>query len=278
MRVRKSFAVVMMGISLVVTVAAWAQQPTPAGRPVRPSANPATGQREEPTQGRSADQLLGGCIAIANQKEVALAEFALKKSKHQDVQEFAQNMIRDHRALATKLQRFSPDAGADQPVDSSRNPKSPSRSEARTEAGTGVETAAGQRAANNQIQQTEGTRPQAERNSSSIDVLQIDREVAQECLKNEKEWLGKKSGAEFDKCFIGIELASHAGMKNRLAVYQRHVSPELQQVLMEGRETTQKHLDHAEVIMKQLSDTSGDSTSSTTRGRNETRDDSRQNN
>ena len=36
--------------------------------------------------------------------------------------------------------------------------------------------------------------------------------------------MSKKDGAEFDECFIGYQIAMHAGMKNKLVVFERHVS------------------------------------------------------
>ena len=62
----------------------------------------------------------------------------------------------------------------------------------------------------------------------------------------------KKKGAELDQCFIGFQIAKHAAMKTKLTVFQRHASSELAQVFGQGIETTEKHMQEAEAIMKKL--------------------------
>ena len=44
----------------------------------------------------------------------------------------------------------------------------------------------------------------------------------------------------------------HQHMKDNLIVLQRHVSPELAEILAEGQKTTEEHLAKAESIMKGL--------------------------
>jgi len=87
---------------------------------------------------------------------------------------------------------------------------------------------------------------------ASIDMMQLQREMAQQCLTDSKQYLGKKEGAEFDKCFVGMQIAKHAAMHSKLVVLQRHTSDELQQIVAEGIQTTAKHLKEAETLMTKL--------------------------
>ena len=75
-------------------------------------------------------------------------------------------------------------------------------------------------------------------------------------------FLSKKDGAEFDKCFVGMQITKHAAMHSKLVVLQRHTSDELQQIVSEGIQTTAKHMKAAETLMTKLNENSSDKLSS----------------
>ena len=100
------------------------------------------------------------------------------------------------------------------------------------------------------IQQTSATKEAS--NGQSLDLVQLHRERAQECIQSAMTGMSKKDKSEFDECFIGYQIAMHAGMKNKLTVFERHVSGDLKQVLATGIETTEMHMKKAEQIMKKL--------------------------
>lgn len=87
-----------------------------------------------------------------------------------------------------------------------------------------------------------------------VDFVQLHREIANECLAKSKKRLSDKDDKEIDACFIGSQIAAHMAMLDKLTVFQRHTSGELQQLLAEASDTTQKHLEKAEKIMKDLAD------------------------
>jgi predicted outer membrane protein len=89
-----------------------------------------------------------------------------------------------------------------------------------------------------------------ERGDSSFVALK--RELGQECLQSAQRELGEKQGAEFDKCYIGMQLAAHKHMLDTLKVFKRHASPDLGKILDDGIATTEDHLMHAKDLMRSL--------------------------
>jgi predicted outer membrane protein len=199
------------------------------------------------------DHTMASCVAIENQEEVALAKFAQDKAKNKEVKDFASMIAKDHQDFLQKLRRFAPEAA--EPGFLSEQTQT--QAQASPAAGA-VQQAGGAAREPSRVQQTAGTQNAPHQ---GLDMLEIHREVAEECLNDAKRELGKKDGAEFDECFIGMQIGKHHGMKDKLVVFERYASPELKQVLAEGLSTTEKHLKKAEEIKKSL-DTSSDSSKS----------------
>ncbi len=78
------------------------------------------------------------------------------------------------------------------------------------------------------------------------------RELAAQCLQSKQEELSQKSGAEFDKCFMGAQLGMHMEAIDTMKVFSKHTSGELKSTIEEGIKTAQSHLEHAKGIMKTL--------------------------
>jgi predicted outer membrane protein len=83
-------------------------------------------------------------------------------------------------------------------------------------------------------------------------MLNIEREVAQQCVQSAQKEMSDKQGVEADQCYIGMQIGAHMYMADKLEVFARHASPELQAVLQQGLHTTQQHLEHAKKIHKSL--------------------------
>lgn len=83
-------------------------------------------------------------------------------------------------------------------------------------------------------------------------LIQIDQELADRCLASAQRELNEKQGKDFDMAYVGMQIAAHMKMVDTLSVYSRHASGELQQVLNEGLETSQQHLEHAKQLVKQV--------------------------
>jgi hypothetical protein len=83
-------------------------------------------------------------------------------------------------------------------------------------------------------------------------VLQMNRQAAQECLSMTKSMMQEKQGAEFDKAFAGSQVGAHVGMLAKLKASQQHASPELASIIKESEQTVQQHLDHAKQLCQEL--------------------------
>ncbi|MDB5342679.1 MAG: hypothetical protein JWP89_1056 [Schlesneria sp.] len=262
----KSATTMVLSASLMATpVFAQQAQPVQPGQPARPGVqvqvNPnATGARAVPGQVASApinEHTLAACVAIANQEEVAIAKMAADKAKDKDVKEYAKMLVDDHQGFLKKLQRFAPEAQETLQAASSQSNQSRVQL-----AGGAAQPQAQATAQPGQAIQQVGAQAAG---SSQIDVIQLHREVAQQCLADAKKKMGEMDGDKFDICFIGHQIAKHEEMKTKLTVFQRHASGEFAQLLAAGLETTETHLKKAEEIMKDLDD-HGD------QGKNEKRD------
>ena len=55
----------------------------------------------------SVDHYLANCLLMNNQGEIELNQFAESRAKHEDVKQFARQMIQDHRQFGEKLERVA---------------------------------------------------------------------------------------------------------------------------------------------------------------------------
>lgn len=192
------------------------------------------------------DHLMATCIALGNQEEVAISEVAREKTSNKEVEKFAEMMIRDHHQFLEKLQKFAPEA---------------------TKAGyLNIETKSASTDSKGNVRQTaaddkdksDAVKTADDKSSDGhhhFNHMAVERELAAECLNDSKEELNGKSGSEFDKCYIGMQMAMHMGMRAKLKVFQRHASGDLASVLAAGQKTTEQHLAKATEIMKDLEHT-----------------------
>jgi putative membrane protein len=81
---------------------------------------------------------------------------------------------------------------------------------------------------------------------------QIAREIDEECLATLKKELSDKSDKDFDKCYIGSQIAAHLEMAATLKVISEHASGKLRGVVQDARSTVDEHLADARKIMDQL--------------------------
>lgn len=193
-------------------------------------------------QGHSPDQVLATCVAIANQEEIAIAKFAQEKAKNPEVREFAQMLVKDHQQFLQKLQPWAAEATRDGYL-MDRDTRSPGGDQRSSSIRQGT------------IQQT-AAKPEL---GQPLNFVALHRELAENCIQQTKMEMSKKDADKFDECFIGFQIAAHAGMKNKLMVFERHASADLEQVLAPGLQTTEQHLKRAEEIMKKLSESRSES-------------------
>jgi putative membrane protein len=227
----------------------------------RDGQNSPSGQASRTGQGQGADHHFATCVAFGNQEEVILGQLASEKAQSEEVKRFAEMMVKDHQQYLSKLQKFAPEAarqGALGSTGSARTKDSdPNDASADTRSKTNQAAGQAEKDSDNQARNTDAKRDGTATDSrtganASHSMMQVERELAEQCVKSARQKLESKTGADFDKCYMHAQVAKHAAMKDKLTVFQRHTSQELSQVFAEGLKTTEHHLAQAEEIAKSL--------------------------
>lgn len=164
-----------------------------------------TERQQQDAKVSSMDQTFAKCLAIANQEQVTLSRFAKVKSHNEEVQQFAATLEKAHQDCLEQLNGIAP------------------QSDSQARAVTMDTTIAG-------------------KNSAGVDFLQLQQEISSQCLKDSQEYLSSKPGAEFDACFVGMQIAKHAGLRSAMTVLQRHATGELQSLIINGLEKNAQHM------------------------------------
>ena len=233
--------------------------PRPEGRAPQQPAGQNAGHHQNAAQHQS---LLASCLVHDNQAEVALSRMAQEKSQSEAVKKFAGMIVEDHQKFLGKLQKFAPNAGQ----------LSQNQSGTSGLSGNNLRNADGNQGVqnrSNQVNQDQDNRNNAtatqpnpgQSNDIGLNVAKLQQELAQQCLSDAQEKLAQSDGDEFDKCYVGMQIAMHAGMKSKLTVFSRHASGEFKQLIDQGLQTTGEHLEKAESIMEELAENSGSSRS-----------------
>ncbi len=229
----------------------------PIAQGTRPQAAPPRAQPAQ-TQGavhENIDRHLADVVALANDNEIVLAKFAQTRAENKDVVKFAEMLQKDHEQFARELEHFAGNIASRRDHRGTRDQNSP---RTRTDgAANNADVNANRR--ESAPPQAPGAAPRAQSAPGAPQAghmgnvfLQIKQELADECLESAQHELQEKKGAEFDACYVGMQLAAHMKMIDTLKVFEKHSTPELQKVFHQGLETSQKHFDHAKKIMKGL--------------------------
>lgn len=244
------------------------------------------------------DRHIASCLALGNHEEIALAEFALQHAQNDQVRQFAQQMIQDHRKVLGQLQKFAPDAAnmqlsADagaagrqgqrgQQGQASGRARTDNATDARQSTATPATQQPGTSTAQNRdatpgargrevptsIDRREGSDDQVAAGSYEHHLMALGKQTAEECLRLTKMELQRHTGEHFAQAYIGQQVGAHIGMLAKINASEQFASPELKQVLDQGRQITQQHMEHARQLMTQLEGKSG----SQNRGQSQDRD------
>ena len=219
MKFRRMFASSFCG--MVLAGSAIAQQ-----APALQSTN-AT-QSKDANASHSMREMVATCLALDNEEQVILGKLAIEKSQDKNVAAFAKKMVESHEKCLKDLIKLEP---------SLANRKLLSDSSAAT--GDRSSTSA------------KPTSSQATTNAK-LDMLQLQTEMAQQCLADSKVMLNKDGGKHFDECYVGMQIAKHASMHSKLTVLERHTTGEVKELITKGLAMTKDHLAQAESLMKSL--------------------------
>jgi len=212
------------------------------------------------------DRDLATMLTFGNQGEVEMATFVKDKSQNDQVKQFAEHMISDHSAFLQQLNQIAGRgaqpgaapvgnaANANPPAGEAPGGLTPRANNAPVGVGTppaggGVDVAAG----GVHVGVGGGPGGRSFYAPGMNPLLSIKQEICQECLANEKKELEQKQGVELDKCYIGSQIAKHQEMASALTVLQRHAQDsQFKEMLTQGLQKTQQHLEMAKDIMKKL--------------------------
>lgn len=212
--------------------------------------------RDRAQDANSLDGFFAACLILENQNEIDAARLAAQRSKNPEVKKFAEMMIADHESFIKQLEQT---AGQPAPQRSSRDGAAPdARNPARNNPDANVTTnKADERRDAVPAAGAPGQKPRTDTavpGHATAALLQIKKEIADECLASVRRELDGKQGHEFDACYVGMQMAAHMKMVDELKVLQKYGSPQLNSTMKKGHQTAQMHLDHARKIMKILDD------------------------
>ena len=242
--------------SIVAAVPAEDATKSPDAKPARAERKEAVERHRDCDSKSEADlkqnlnQTLASCVAIGNQHEIALTQFALDHIDHPEVKKFAQMLHDDHMQLATKLQKFASDE-ASMKLDAAHEEahRETTQADRKAERQAARTQEKGNAAAADRITVTAAHSGLWNQNH----MLTVERQVAQKCLSmTEKELTEAKAKGDFDQAFLGCQIGGHIGMIAKLSVFEKETDGELADLLKTGRETTEQHLAEAKRLMTTL--------------------------
>jgi predicted outer membrane protein len=196
------------------------------------------------------DRVLAAWLLADNQKEVALAEIARERATNEEVKQFATRMIEDHKMVVNKLKQHAPPGSteSDQGTQGTR-PGETTPSTPRGQEGERSSTQQGSRPGETR---SPGGRASPTEGAGSLDIVSLKRELTQQCIQSARRELESKSGAEFDKCFMFLQIAAHMEAVDTLKVFKNRAGRELAQVITEALPKVEAHLEQARSIAKKV--------------------------
>jgi len=180
-----------------------------------------------------ADALLAGWLLMASNHEVALAGLAQQKAESADVKQFAQMMVGDHGRMAQQLKPFADGVMRD------RGAGAAGRANEREGAGRQQPPA-----------DASGTRQAVP--MPGLDHQALLRDLGKKCLDAETNLLNEKTGAEFDRCYLRMQVVAHAKAAAMTEVFAGYASEQLRPILDEGHKTLRAHLEQSKALCLQL--------------------------
>lgn len=182
-------------------------------------------------QKQELQQFIASCLLSKNKAEVEFAQLAEQESQNPQVKEFAQMLVRDHSQLVQKLQPLAGEQGASTRPglsDTSRTPGATGQIDASSRPG------------------------QSGQNDALQQLASLEKQIGERCKQNLREELQQKQGAEFDKCYVGSQIAGHMDSVAKLEVLQQQGPDQIKQLAQQALPKVQQHLEHAKQLMKQL--------------------------
>jgi predicted outer membrane protein len=170
------------------------------------------------------DKVLASWLQVACSNEITLAGVALKQGQNSDVRAFAQAVIDANTAFVAKLKPYAP-AASDVPDEAFPH------------------DAAGKKT----------TTPARELGvAKPFDHVALIRDLGKKCLQSQSAMLAAKTGADFDRCYMQMQVAAHGRSADMIEVFETYATEPMRAVLVDGRQAVTKHLERATRLCQQV--------------------------
>lgn len=231
-------------------------QENPTGQPGArtPATQNPQGQSNAPGQNGMAaqqegDQVLISWLLVDNENEIALARIAVQRAENPQVKQFAQTMIDDHQKMVDALRQATGNTSGSA-TDGRRDATTGGRSSTGTPTG-------GQQPGDRTSEASGGetrkaTDASSVRTDGGFDHRRLITDLGAKCRQSATEMLQQKQGAEFDRCYMGMQVGVHMKAQDTLEVFRGYASPTLRSSLEQSLTTVKQHKQQAEQIAKQL--------------------------
>jgi len=218
-------------------------QATP-GRVVTGNATDQGSQQES----QSLEKLIVNQLKINNQAVIELGQLGVDKAKSDDVKQFAQLLIDDHRKLNQELARFESGDAVAARGDGKRRDQTPDTLPAPNQADQPDVSKQNNRLSGN------GNKPREGGSQDPIvsKLTSIAEKASKKHTEMVKEDLQGLEGNEFDMAFVGYQIACHTTAVAKLESMDGVGSSEFQAVVQNAGKKMTSHLDKAKQLAEKL--------------------------
>ncbi|MCC6491921.1 MAG: DUF4142 domain-containing protein [Pirellulales bacterium] len=224
-------------------------------------AQPANRTSQATAGENSLAQHIAACLLLGNQEEIAISQLGVQHAQNDQVKQFAQKMIEQHQQAISQLQQAAPElASMNLQLSGTHAADNQRGAAAQSADASSATTAIESQPAGGENQRTATTGQAGSSEAGNVpQMVQFIKQVKEQCVQLVTQDLSQKQGAEFDKCFMGVQNGLHTGMLAKLRAAKQHVSGgPLEQVVEQGTQMTEHHLAEAKQIMQQLEGASGE--------------------
>lgn len=231
-------------------------------------------------QGVPLQQAIVQKLRKANEAEIELAKMAQQRVDDPELKQLTQTIIDDHQALNQKLQQFASQkqsgvAGTDRPNRNRANRNRANRDRPNRDRLSGDRDrlsedddddsqrrpllSRGDDAENRADRQQRRGGQSAGSQSTNVpsQLVRIMEQACQNNLEMTKEMLDRYDGKDFQMAFLGQQAIAHTMLIAELKAIASEGPEELQPVVQEAVNTTQKHLEKSRQLAKKLDEDAG---------------------
>jgi predicted outer membrane protein len=204
-------------------------------------------EKTEAKEAWQADQEIAAIKLSQCRNEVELAKFAQQKSQNEQVRQFAAKMVKEHGEACKELEKWvgdyrTSDSDRTESDDAKKVPAADEKAATRLE----LETKKGG------VVGVDFNASNKDARSGQLNWVAIHQQMSDKCLAAAKKELSAKEGAEFDKCFMGMQISAHHKTIIADEVLVNYVSSANREKIEKCREIATEHLEMAKTIHKEL--------------------------